>query len=1038
MPFRLSCRFLIAALALVVGSESAFAADAVLPNMPPPSVNDLIIQVRQANADVSTIEEAKKIAQQDAPSGASANEQITFLQRRADAHRTTGDTKRQLADLKQIAELSRGSHGEPQHFFYYGTTELISGDVILGRNALLHVLSLVERNNSNWGVEINAHSSITYLNVRLGMMDAAENSLAKAKWMLGRLKLAPIQSPWLPVLEYNVGFAEGRLLIARGKWQEAEAILRHAAEQSEIAVRIVEKLVTQTSSAAASRANFYVGRNFVVGELVDHLLRMGKLDEAELLVRDMLSTDINRVGRHSVLTAMTLVKVADVMTARGRYRDALQVVAEAEDIERTIGVDRTNAFSLFLREAKLNALIGLENWQASVDVEQAAHRRAQEGLTGFDAMSPGVAIALIKTGRAAEAIARLGQYIPKCIETMGAAHYQVAEARGTKAMALVATGDHKGALAEFAVASEALIERASQEDEAQSRGITAMVRRQILEAYLDALADSRDLSDAAAQAFRIADALHLGKTQHALAQSAARAATKQADLGDLIRLDQDSKAEETTLYATLLRLSNLPADKQLPKVMGEMRKRIGVIKQERRERQTAIEKRYPAYANLVNPKPSELTEARAVLRPTEALVSIFSTEKASYMWAFKATGEVGFARAPLTRSAISQIVASVRKAVDPGDVDIANGLPMFDVDLTYRLYASLLQPVANGWKGADSLLVVANGALSQLPPALLPTAKMALSKDNGVRYTAYRVVPWLIREAAITQLPSVNSLLALRKLPQGTVRPREFVGFGDPEFSTAAQANNTTRRLRNLAVARFTEAPIAGPATTTAAVVPAMAVESSHRPTAWMPYDSIPPLPDTRDEILALAKVLNADLQKDVFLGKQASKDNVKKLDLSQTRIVAFATHGLLPGEFPGVDQPALALANPGNGQHGLLTLEEILGLKLHADWVVLSACNTAAGDGSGAEAVSGLGRGFFYAGTRSLLATHWPVESVSARLLVTGIFARQAATPTLARAQALRQSMLALMDERSAEGDFAYAHPIFWAPYALIGDGGE
>jgi CHAT domain-containing protein len=242
--------------------------------------------------------------------------------------------------------------------------------------------------------------------------------------------------------------------------------------------------------------------------------------------------------------------------------------------------------------------------------------------------------------------------------------------------------------------------------------------------------------------------------------------------------------------------------------------------------------------------------------------------------------------------------------------------------------------------------------------------------------------------------------------------------------------------LRNLAVARFSEPP-AGAAPSPLPTA-ATAAARTEKPPAWAPYDSIPALPDTRDEILALAKVLNADIPRDVFLGKDASKEKVKQMDLSQTRIVAFATHGLLSGEFPGVDQPSLALANPGNGQHGLLTLDEILGLKLNADWVVLSACNTAGGDGAGAEAISGLGRGFFYAGTRSLLATHWPVESVSARLLVTGAFARQAAAPTLARAQALRQSMLALMEQHATDGGFAYAHPLFWAPYALFGDGGK
>lgn len=106
---------------------------------------------------------------------------------------------------------------------------------------------------------------------------------------------------------------------------------------------------------------------------------------------------------------------------------------------------------------------------------------------------------------------------------------------------------------------------------------------------------------------------------------------------------------------------------------------------------------------------------------------------------------------------------------------------------------------------------------------------------------------------------------------------------------------------------------------------------------------------------------------------------------------------------------------------------------------MVLSACNTAGGDGVGAEAVSGLGRGFFYAGSRSLLVTHWPVESVSAKRLVVGVFDALAVTPSLPRAESLRRSMLQLMREKGEDGAlaFSYSHPLFWAPYALVGDGG-
>ena len=162
---------------------------------------------------------------------------------------------------------------------------------------------------------------------------------------------------------------------------------------------------------------------------------------------------------------------------------------------------------------------------------------------------------------------------------------------------------------------------------------------------------------------------------------------------------------------------------------------------------------------------------------------------------------------------------------------------------------------------------------------------------------------------------------------------------------------------------------------------------------------------------------------------------------------MAFATHGLVPGDLNGLRQPALALSSPkltGTGGDGLLTMGEILELKLDADWVVLSACNTAAGNGAGAEAFSGLGRAFFYAGTRALLLSNWPVETTSAKALTTDLFKRQADDPALTRAEALRQAMVGLIDgagyvdEASGKVVFSYAHPIFWAPFSLVGDGGS
>ena len=195
----------------------------------------------------------------------------------------------------------------------------------------------------------------------------------------------------------------------------------------------------------------------------------------------------------------------------------------------------------------------------------------------------------------------------------------------------------------------------------------------------------------------------------------------------------------------------------------------------------------------------------------------------------------------------------------------------------------------------------------------------------------------------------------------------------------------------------------------------------------------------------AIAGALQVDPSKVLHLGKDANEKSVKSLDLSRYRIVVFSTHGLMPGDLDGLTQPALALTAPDVADidgDGLLTVDEILALKLNADWVLLSACNTAAGAGAGAEAVSGLGRAFFYAGTRALLVTNWSVHfgicSRPSHRCVPPAGRRSKAHPC--RGPAPGDGGVA--GKRRAKDDagktlYTYAHPLFWAPYTIMGDGG-
>ncbi len=204
---------------------------------------------------------------------------------------------------------------------------------------------------------------------------------------------------------------------------------------------------------------------------------------------------------------------------------------------------------------------------------------------------------------------------------------------------------------------------------------------------------------------------------------------------------------------------------------------------------------------------------------------------------------------------------------------------------------------------------------------------------------------------------------------------------------------------------------------------------------------ALPRLEDTGGELKAIASALQADPSKVLYLGKDANEKIVKGINLTRYRVIVFATHGLVPGDLEGLTQPALALTAPEVAAidgDGPLTVDEILLLRLNAEWVVLSACNTAAGAGQGAEALSGLGRAFFYAGSGALLVTNWPVDSATARELVTGVFRRQADNPQLNR-ELLRQSMLAVLEgserkNETGETIYTHAHPLFWAPYTIMG----
>jgi CHAT domain-containing protein len=487
----------------------------------------------------------------------------------------------------------------------------------------------------------------------------------------------------------------------------------------------------------------------------------------------------------------------------------------------------------------------------------------------------------------------------------------------------------------------------------------------------------------------------------------------------LTRQSQDVSAFWRSRQQALIEALSKSKDERQDQLIESIRVDIAGAEDRLAEIERQLEREFPEYASLARPRPLKIEEAQQLLRSDDALVFFFLGDSSSLVFALtRDTFE--WKSIPLGARALGDKVSAFRHGLDVDaigpmydKVDPARADDLFDLDLAHDLYDSLLGPVNELIEHKSRLIVVPSGALTALPFHLLVTD----DPDEAVpdRLSAYREAPWLIKRQAVSVLPSVASLKTLQAIERKDAGRRPLIGFGDPIFDRNEPQVATMQLAASRAVTRGYADFWRGSGIDRAQLA------------------RLPRLPDTADELKAVAAQLGAPMS-DIHLRADATEFAVKHLPLADYRVVYFATHGLVAGDVEGVAEPALALtvpATPTTEDDGLLTASEAAQLSLNADWVVLSACNTVAGEKPGAEALSGLARAFFYAGARALLVSHWPLESGAATALTTTTFKMLEDDPMLGRAEALRRAMLAYMNDPS---DPRHAYPAYWAPFVVIG----
>ena len=503
--------------------------------------------------------------------------------------------------------------------------------------------------------------------------------------------------------------------------------------------------------------------------------------------------------------------------------------------------------------------------------------------------------------------------------------------------------------------------------------------------------------------YKVLQASSSSAAADAVKKLAQRLAAGSGELAELVRKDQDLIVEADKLdKAIIAAVSKAPNERNSATEEG-IRKRLAEIETERPKLSDVLAERFPDYVALANPKPLTLQETQDLLADDEAVVAFNIGEKKSYAWVVTKTG-ADWTEIPTNAKTLDEEIKKLRKSLT-----FETDEP-FDAALSYAVYKEIFGPLADKIAGKARVSVFANGALTSIPFGILIT-----SDPQGKKL---KDDDWLIKSYAITNLPSIYSLKTMRaQMAAALTAPKPMIAFADPVFSKEARAEAKAQHVAMRSLSSF--------------------YRGSQLDVEFL-AESLPPLPGTRTEVETIAKSLDVG-KDDVRLGLNATEKAVKQSKLDDYRIVYFATHGLVAGDLQEFTkakaEPALAFTipeKPSDLDDGLLQASEVAELKLNADWVVLSACNTASSDGVGAEPLSGLARAFIYAGGKSLVVSNWDVSDDATAKLMSNLFEISKDRPNLSHGEMMRQATLDLLDAATTDED---AHPRVWAPFVVVGE---
>ena len=504
----------------------------------------------------------------------------------------------------------------------------------------------------------------------------------------------------------------------------------------------------------------------------------------------------------------------------------------------------------------------------------------------------------------------------------------------------------------------------------------------------------------------------------------------------------------------------------------ELRARRTVLNDELNALLARLNERFPAYSEYVRPQAAGFLQTQRVLKPDEAMLMIAPTKQAVFLFAMTDTKVEWYRVTEQNRDTLREAVARLREGLDlstrTASDDAERGAiptrqqeaaqqeartPTYDRQLAYTLYQQLIAPAEALFEGKRVLMTVTSDALAALPLAALVTAP---PPGDDASKDAMRATSWLADRYLLVSIPAMSSLESLRcrlTLPQDrkdgcpgyekAVEDRSFL-LRDRSLDLFGAGAPTLAGAPDAALPEIEEEPEPEPEDRLRSglmgldrPVRARPAPSDTPPVADADYlRQLPRLPGSERELRGLRDSFGPSAV--VRIGRDATEQDVRSdAAIGTSRFIVFSTHGLLAGQAGVANEPGLVMTPPTGAasdpaEDGLLTATEIAQLRMNADFVVLSACNTAAGGGNRVgEGLSGLARAFFFAGARAVLVSHWEVSDRATQQLILTTFQSLGQPGIRGRAEALQAGMARLRENPD------WVEPRFWAAFTLVGEPG-